>query len=90
MVDGVDPLPLAVVLASPLPVLRMDKMDRPILVSLARDPAPVEVFEPLNPGSLEVEKTANRPDRTVKVGLSMLPKEGLQIALNDASLTERG
>src|SRR2546427_11171104 len=53
VVDGVDPLPLRVVLAAVLPVLGVDEVDGPVLVGAAGGPPPVEVLEPGDPGRPE-------------------------------------
>ena len=49
VVDGVDPLPLGVVLAAALPVLRVDEVDRPVLVRPTGRLPPVEVLVPGQP-----------------------------------------
>src|SRR5262245_45992432 len=85
VVDGLDPLPLGVVLAPLLPVLRVHEMDLAVLVAAAGGAAPVEVLEPLNPGTAQVIEAAERADRAPELVLAMIAKKGGQLAVDRAA-----
>jgi hypothetical protein len=55
------PLPFRVILAAPLPILRVDEVDGAVLVGLSCCSAPVEILVPLDPRTLQaVEFTHQR------------------------------
>src|SRR5262245_1449608 len=90
VVDGLDPLPLGVVLASLLPVLRVYEMDLAVLVAAAGGAAPVEILEPLHPGTAQVVEAAQRADRAPEFVLAMIAEEGGQLAVDRAACPRAG
>jgi len=59
MIDGVDPAPLGVVLASALPMLRMHQMDHAVFVGFARRLPPIEILIPLHAWAFQSIKPAH-------------------------------
>src|SRR5262249_53003339 len=86
VVDGVDPLPLGVVLAPALPVLRMDEMDRAVLVGSTGGLPPVDVLEPGHPRAGQLVEARQEGDRPTEVELAVLPEEGRQLAIDHSAL----
>src|SRR5437867_5715573 len=86
VVDGVDPLPLRVVLPPALPALGMDQVNVAVLVGPPGGLAPVEVFEPAYARAREVVEAAEEPDRPPEVELPVLPEEAREQAVDRPAL----
>src|SRR5258705_3039117 len=86
VVDGVDPLPLRVVLPPALPALGVDQVNVAVLVGPPGGLAPVEVLEPAHAGAWGGVESGEELDRTPEVELPVLPEEGREQAVHRAAL----
>src|SRR3989304_3456381 len=87
MVYCVYPTSLRIVLASVLPIFRMDQVNLAVFIGLAGGLSPVKILEPLDARILQMVKTAKHLDRSFEIlRLVFLEKAGKQ-AIDDTPLS---
>src|SRR5688572_22897660 len=88
VVDGLDPLPLRVVLAAALPALRMHEVDLAVLVGAPDALAPVEPLVPVDPWHRQVVEAAHRRDGAPERRFPMRAEERGEHAVHRAALPQ--
>src|SRR5262249_48078779 len=75
-----------VVLPAPLPVLRVDEVDPPVLVRPTGGLPPIEVLEPGDRRPWQLVEPAQERDGAMEVELPVLPAEGRQLPIDLSTL----
>jgi hypothetical protein len=89
VMDGVNPLLHGVVLPSALPIFGMDEVHASVLVRSSGTLSPIEVLEPLHGRRLQIIESANRRNRTPKIGFAIADEEGSKQSVDGATLAHR-
>src|SRR5277367_937407 len=90
VINHLNPHPLAIILATTLPVFRMDQVDAAIFVGAAGHSAPVYILIPFDARAFDAIKAAQVRNRLVEGGSAVGIEEDREITVNLPAPAKRG
>jgi hypothetical protein len=89
MIDNINPLPFGIIFPASFPILRVDKVNAAVFVSLSCGFPPIEILKPLYPGPFQTIKLTHARHGATKVENAIVLEEAGEVPVYNSAFLNR-